>query len=110
MHPYAGAGRSGMIKLTKITFEEYAKQIQEWYEKAEKYNKIVMQGTLPLVEVTIALEIVERLKKKLEDFRFMNEHSSHKTIVEMAVIHDVHTILQKILDNEKTVDTPSQKA
>ena len=32
-------------------------------EKAEKYDKIVMQGTLPLVEVTNALEIVERLKK-----------------------------------------------
>ena len=38
--------------------------LQKCQEKAEKYDKIVIQGSLPLVEVTHALEIVERLKKE----------------------------------------------
>ena len=66
------------MKITKITFEEYAKQIQKWYEDAEKWREIEPRIVKPKwVKSTVNenKEIVERLKKYYEEKHTVGVHS-----------------------------------
>ena len=79
------------MKLTKITFEEYAKQIQGWYDDAEKWRK-----TIGIEKVLEHRLIVERLKKlPLEKIKM--SAMIHMTNKELEDFKE----LQKILEGEK---------
>jgi len=54
------------MKLTTITFEEYAKMVQGWYEDAIKYE-LMMTPTAKDMEK--ALQTVERLRKRIKEMK-----------------------------------------
>ncbi len=70
-----------------ISKEEYLQLKND----AEKYKKIVMQGTLPLVEVTNALEIVELTKKTLDEcIQYWRNKKSNETTPEQKLIAECY--------------------
>ncbi len=92
------------IEWTKEEGLEVVRQILKNQEDAKKYKKIVMQGTLPLVEVTNALEIVERLKKRIKKNRkWLIDNDKHGSDLhewyKQKWLENVE--LQKILENKE---------